>query len=248
MLHKSWMAAAGLLLGSCEQQPPSPPSALQPSAPEIVRLPDADPSPFYSPAACGPSDAYVAPPIDAIFNYQLVESDNRPNPALIQSERIRSADAHVVTYEEEMRTPGLPATGQTEVRQTIAGVLPGESQVRKVRYPALDPANLLTMQAGEVVKVPASETSTFQEQTRTVEGQYEVTFVGCGRTTALVTGAPNEPVRIYKLVRFARSAGLNQDTVRYSEVERLVSSRFGWMVLERAPGAMMMLTSSTGLK
>lgn len=248
MLRRTWIAAAGLLLVSCEQRSPAPPSAPESPASEIARLADAGPSPFYRPVACGPSEPYVAPPIDAVFNYQLVEEDNRPNPALIQSERILAAEAHEVTYGESMRSPGMPGAGQTETRQTVAGVLPGEGQVRKVRYPALDPAGLLTMEPGEVVRIPAAETSTFQEQTRTIEGQYEVTFVGCGRTTALVAGAPDEPVRIYRLIRFARSAGLGQDAVRYSEVERLVSSRFGWMVLERAPGAAMMLTSSTGLK
>lgn len=243
MLRQSGLLLA-IALASCGAQPDGSKNTetAPPDLPNEVAPPlPVSPIQYFTPAACEPSDTYRPPAVGSSFDYDVADGAGRRMPGTQMRELVRAADGLRVDYDEIPLSGGAPmAPGDR--RSLYAAVAPGPAARRAYRFEPADFEPITAMRAGDELVLNGSETTNF-ETARTVQGQWKIRLIGCGRTTDAIPGAANEPVRVYRLVNFYRSARPEGDVIRTGEIERLVSTRTGWKVLDREASGMTILAS-----
>nr|WP_315050828.1 hypothetical protein [uncultured Brevundimonas sp.] len=130
----------------------------------------------------------------------------------------------------------------SEPRTILAGGPPISAPGASIRYdgPGLDVALL---KAGSPTRSPMSQTVQGSSGGQIASGRVEATPIGCGVTTAAAPGAPNEPVRVYRLVIPTLSPS-STCAPEPAEMERLVSTRTGWRVAQRSPRGLTVLAAT----
>ncbi|MFN7723596.1 MAG: hypothetical protein ACK5QH_00845 [Rubrivivax sp.] len=229
------VAACGDLEGQDDKQviaPSNPPVQAGPS------LGEAGPR-FYTVATCSADRRPATPAPGTRYEYVYADAEGNLDEGASLSQEITSVDRDLVRYNEVMLLGDRPVS-PTERRSLYLGLVPGEGSPRSYEFAPADLARLANLQVGEALSLDGRETSRFDE-TVTVNGAWHVRFVGCGVTTPAVTGAPREPVRVYRLKSFYRSARPAGDVITTAEIERLISERNGWKVLDREPSGMAIL-------
>lgn len=155
---------------------------------------------------------------------------------------ITAVEDDVVKAETQIEGPGGEVSPGPPVAY-IAGVIPataGEGSPRSFRFPANAADRVRDLRVGDTLTLPGSETSTLFGSTKTIQGQLEVTLVGCG--TLPVSGR-REPVHVYDVVDFRRSIMPSGDRsvegVRRNRIRSYVSDRLGWEIGNEASGGAM---------
>lgn len=237
------VAAASLLVSSCENEEESRKSA----APSTLPIEEAPPLPaaavrYFEPADCPPATA-VAPNVGDRFDYALADATGAIVPGAEMRETVTAVSASLVEYEEAPFSGG-EALAPGERRSLYSAVVAGPGERRSYRFSPDDLKAVDQLTPGQSVSLAGEETSHLGSS-RTVPGTWKVTFQGCGTTTSQVKGAPNQPVKVYRLVNFYRSARPEGDVLRTTEIERLVSVRTGWKVLDREAAGVTILVNAS---
>ncbi len=244
MLRQSGLVLA-IVVASCGAQPEGDRTSNETAPPELPNevappLP-VSPIQYFTPADCEPSGTYTPPAVGTNFDYDVADGAGRPVVGTQMRERVRATDGLRVDYDEIPISGGSPlAPGDR--RSLYAAVAPGPAARRDYRFQPADIEQITAMRAGDELVLNGSETTNF-ETTRTIQGRWKIRLIGCGRTTDAIPGAANEPVRAYRLMNFYRSARPEGDVIRTGEIERLVSTRTGWRVLDREASGMTILAS-----
>lgn len=241
-----WPIVAGLLcVAACGEKlhEPRPLLSGQPSD-ESERgpaLPDGVDPRYVVSAPCAADRAYTGPKVGDAFFFRLVGADGTDAGSMRLREAVTAVDGDTTTVEATYVAKGAPNTPPV-VESAIRAVVPGATGDRRFRFETRDLEALRSLEPGRSVAMLGEESSTLGGTPRTVKGTWTVHWVGCGRTTAAVDGAPNQPVRVYRLTAFGRAVGSSGDIVKVGEIERVVSTRSGWKVLERTPTGELVLS------
>ncbi len=238
-MERMLVAVVGLsLLSSCGQgeRPTRPEGATQVDHLATSR------TDLYSNENCPVErQAYTAPAPDRKFVFRVMPGTAPEGLTIFIEETILRSQGDRVFYSEVMRSESMPDVPGHEgsLRQGFIpvsapglsfGFLPAE------RTPAdLSPGESLTLQATEVSE-QGSEPS---ERPVT----FKISLVSCGRTTDAVPGAPNEPVRIYRIEIPNPAIAQASSGFGAVELEVLVSPRLGWRVAQASNSASMVLVA-----
>ena len=234
-MHPAIFMAFFTLTG-CSQSEPEGAGAEVSAVTTSERLTSA--SAFYRAQHCDTAIASDPPRAGRVFHYTM-SSSGENQPLMTRAQPIRSVSGDMVNYDEvlgmgEMSSP-------PESRQARLGLLLTASTGRSIRYDGAEDA-IKGLQSGHFVKIPMTETLSDSDATP-AQGEAVVTFVGCGVTHPTVTGAPGEPVRLYRLKMPHAAPQAPGQMTEVTELEILLSQRYGWPVVESVSGGTMVLTS-----
>lgn len=237
-------AVTSLLLSGCGNEE-EPSKSAAPSTLSVEQAPPLQASAvrYFEPAECPPAGEAVVPNVGDRFDYALADPTGAFIPGAEMRETVTAVSASLVEYEE---TPvsGGEALAPGERRSLYSAIVAGPGERRSYRFSPADLKAVNQLAPSQSVSLRGEETSHLRTS-RTVPGTWRVTFQGCGTTTSQVKGAPNEPVRVYRLVNFYRSARPEGDVLRTTEMERLVSARTGWKVLDREAAGVTLLVNAS---
>ena len=225
-----------LVLAGCQRSEPkesdAEPAAI--TANEQLALASA----FYRAEPCGAAIISQTPGAGRVFHYTMSRSvENQPR--MTRAQTIRSVSGDMVSYDEALGMGDM--TSPPESRQARFGFLLTASAGRSIRYDGAEAA-IKGLQPGQTVKIPMTETLS-DSDAAPARGEAVVMFVGCGVTHPTVTGAPGEPVRVYRVKTPHATPQAPGQMTDATELEVLLSQRYGWPVVESVAGGTMVLTS-----
>jgi hypothetical protein len=193
-------------------------------APSPIAYFTAEPCPAGTPAG-------TVKPGDS-FEYIFADTAGAIIEGMGTREVVTAVNGETVGFEEVALANG-EVMGPGDKSSVTLGVVPGTGTPRSYVFANRDVQNISGMTPGSQIILKGEERSQFGRPV-TARGDWTVRFVGCGRTTDAVPGAKGEPVRVYRITSFYRSARPEGDVVRITELERLVSMETGWKVLDRS--------------
>jgi hypothetical protein len=201
------------------------------------------PSPiaYFTAEPCPPdAPSLTVKPGDS-FEYIFADTAGAIIEGMGTREVVTTVNGPTVEFEELSLANG-EVMGPGDKTSVTHGVVPGRGTPRHYEFSDQDLRKLSGMTEGSQVTLKGEERSQFGRPT-TARGDWTVRFIGCGRTTDAVPGAKLEPVRVYRISSFYRSARPEGDVVRLTELERLVSIRSGWKVLNRSSAGAAILSN-----
>lgn len=199
---------------------------------------------LYRQSECLASQQATAPSEGQLFVYQMLGPDGVSLTSMKREQTIRSVTGDQVGYSEVLSMEGMPPS-PPEQRQMRLGLFTTATSGRSMRFE--DAAGTLgKLRPGMSAEIAMIETVEFDEGRTTASGQISLTFLGCGISETIVAGAPDEPVRVYRLVIPFSSPGSPGKLSEKVELEVLVSQTRGWPVAERSSSGTSVVTSISG--
>ena len=210
------ISAAGLFLWGCDLAPVTESVSAQVSPASLAPPPET----FDQASDCAPLRRYDGPTPGFTYIYRRQDGS-------LSSRRIIAADGARITF--EYRDLSNPSQIALPNRLALAGVFvtyDAASSPRKVRYRTDPVASLETLEVGQSVTIPTTETSTIKGKTRTIAYPTITTYRMCG---VLVTQGQSMPVRVYDVTTSRRVvAPSGDDSVRSSRVTYYLSDETGF--------------------
>lgn len=200
-------------------------------------IPD-DPTGLYIRAACDQASVSPETTQGRTFEYRFTSGGDDPPSG--RRETIRAITGDLAAYLSASTYQGMAMPA--EDRQRRLGFLPTSVPGATIRYENAE-AVVAGLEPGQSAVLPMAESVQDREP---VSGQARVTFVSCGVTDPAVTGAPNEPVRIYRLMLPHSTPDTPGVLSSHADLEFAVSPRLGWPIVERSPSGQFVLTSVSG--
>lgn len=206
-----------------------PPPAAAQDTPTSRR---SQPVALYREAACD-AEPIASPVAGQVFEYRMLGPGGLGSAGRRQTLRAVSGDR--VDYAESLVMPGMGAL-PAEPRQVRKVVLPTLLMDTRILYENAA-ARVEGLSPGQSVDIVFSVAEAGFPAPPS-QATAKLTFVGCGVSGAVVTGAPDEAVRVYRL----HAPGLPGGMV---DTEFLVSPTRGWPIAERQRGGVLVLTSAS---
>lgn len=179
-----------------------------------------------------------------MFVYQMLAPDGVSLTSMKREQTIRSVTGDQVDYSEVLSMEGMPPS-PPEQRQTRLGLFTTATSGRSIRFE--DAARTLSsLLPGMSAEIAMTETIESDDGRTTASGQMSLTFLGCGISERIVAGAPDESVRVYRLVIPFSSPDSPGNLSESVELEVLVSEKRGWPVAERSSSGTSVMTSVSG--
>jgi len=192
--------------------------------------------PLYKKADC-PSLPQGSPSRGDVFDYRLLTDTGGVDASSLRRQVIGRVSGDTAEYDEtlEVATKGpFPA----EARGARFAILPTNILGATVRYEGAHDA-ISRLRPGQTISIPV----TYSRGASTLHDEAEVTLLECGVSEAVIVGAANEPVIVYRLV-MPYSTSLNPDELSEKlDNQFIVSHSRGWPIAERVSSGTLVLTS-----
>ncbi len=200
-----------------------------------------------SPSPCATKSSLTTPKLRQWFDYK---SPDRPRDRFWIAEAITGEKNGQIRYNIQIvSADGRNAPKQFPRPSTMdsaswMGIIvgapgsvmsgPNGSQFR-LTFPGFSGEKITTLKPNSSYSFNVIQQIHTGSASKTGKHVWRMTFLGCGTTTSLVSGAPNEPVRAYKLEATGLQPNQDGKTFTTQKIKSIyyVSPRLGWRVAYR---------------
>lgn len=177
-----------------------------------------------------------------VYEYRLLDPDGEPDMTSSVRRSIRAVSGDQIDYSEQLTMEGV-GTLPAEPRRVRLSVLPTRFMTNSVRYENAAAA-MGELRPGQSVDIRMWETT--ETSPEPLQGEATLTFVGCGLSNPVVVGAPDEPVRVYRVQLPYSRIDTPGEFSSMMDNTFLVSATRGWPIAERQGGGTLVLADATG--